>query len=189
MATRIRNIRKQRGLTLQQLADEVGTTAQTIQRLETANMTMSLDWLIRIASAMDLTAADLLDGQNGRRLRLLGTLGADDSVIKSTSNNGDARVTIDLPQIDAMAVRLTEKSGDFEPGTLLVAEAVDQKDLPSYDGKPCLVARADGAISLRSLTLDAKGKVGLSSHAGNGALDRNPEIAWIAPVRVAIRYL
>ena len=57
MSTRIREFRKLRGMTLQYLAQKVGTTAQTIQRLETGNMTVSLDWLRRIADVYGVPAA------------------------------------------------------------------------------------------------------------------------------------
>ena len=51
MKTRIREFRKERRWTLQDLARQVGTTAQTVQRLETANMTVSTDWLERFGEA------------------------------------------------------------------------------------------------------------------------------------------
>ena len=69
MTTRIREIRRRRGLTLQALAEKVGTTPQTIQRLETNNMTVSVDWLLRIADALNLSAADLLEAPHQRRDR------------------------------------------------------------------------------------------------------------------------
>jgi len=59
-ATRIRIIRKQQQMTLKQLADAVGTTPQTAQRLETGNMTVSMEWLEKIARALGVTTADLL---------------------------------------------------------------------------------------------------------------------------------
>jgi transcriptional regulator with XRE-family HTH domain len=52
VGARIRVIRKQRGLTLLELARRCGTTPQTTQRLESANMTLSLDWLELIADAL-----------------------------------------------------------------------------------------------------------------------------------------
>ena len=45
MQTRIREFRKLRGMTLKELADKIKTTPQTVQRLETANMTVSMEWL------------------------------------------------------------------------------------------------------------------------------------------------
>jgi transcriptional regulator with XRE-family HTH domain len=59
-ATRIRVIRKQQGLTLKQIAYAIGTTPQTAQRLETGNMTVSMEWLEKIARALDVPIADLL---------------------------------------------------------------------------------------------------------------------------------
>lgn len=59
-ATRIRIIRKQQGLTLKQLATAIGTTPQTAQRLETGNMTVSMEWLEKIAKALVVSTADLL---------------------------------------------------------------------------------------------------------------------------------
>lgn len=43
MRTRIRHFRKARGLTQTELAEALGTTAATVSRLETADMTVSTD--------------------------------------------------------------------------------------------------------------------------------------------------
>lgn len=59
VGARIKLARRDRGLTLLQLAQLCGTTAQTVQRLEAANMTMSLDWLERICDALKLDPATL----------------------------------------------------------------------------------------------------------------------------------
>ena len=59
-STRIREVRKARGMTLKELAYATGTTPQTIQRLETENMTVSLEWLGKIARALGVTIYDLL---------------------------------------------------------------------------------------------------------------------------------
>lgn len=58
--TRIREIRKARGFTLKELADKAKTTPQTIQRLETANMTVSMAWLEKIGRALDVPPYDLV---------------------------------------------------------------------------------------------------------------------------------
>lgn len=69
----IRKSRKHRGLTLKQLADAIGTTPQTMQRLESANMTLSLDWLEAIARALGLEPwqlinADAIEEANDRAI-------------------------------------------------------------------------------------------------------------------------
>lgn len=58
--TRIREVRKNRGFTLKELARKIETTPQTVQRLETANMTVSMKWLEKIAAALRVAPHDLL---------------------------------------------------------------------------------------------------------------------------------
>ena len=59
MITRIREVRKARGLTLEQVGAlcDPPTTAQTIGRLETGTRTVSVKWLNRIAQALAVTSA------------------------------------------------------------------------------------------------------------------------------------
>lgn len=58
--TRIREVRKARGYTLKALAEAIGTTPQTIQRLETATMNVSMAWLTRIGAEFGLKPYELL---------------------------------------------------------------------------------------------------------------------------------
>lgn len=62
MITRIREVRRARKMTLQDVADrcEPPTTPQTIGRLETGTRTVSVGWLNRIARALGVEAADLV---------------------------------------------------------------------------------------------------------------------------------
>lgn len=63
MITRIREVRKAKGLTLEEVGARCAppTTAQTIGRLETGMRTVSVKWLNRIAAALGVSAADLVD--------------------------------------------------------------------------------------------------------------------------------
>ena len=62
MITRIREVRRARKMTLQDVADrcEPPTTPQTIGRLETGTRTVSVGWLNRIAGALGVEAAELV---------------------------------------------------------------------------------------------------------------------------------
>src|SRR3546814_18426393 len=62
MITAIREVRRAKGLTLDEVARacDPPTTAQTIGRLETGTRTVSVDWLNRIAAALGVGAADLV---------------------------------------------------------------------------------------------------------------------------------
>ena len=59
LQSRIREIRKEKGLTLQDVADRAGTTAQTIGRLETGMRTLSIKWVQRIATALGTDPGEL----------------------------------------------------------------------------------------------------------------------------------
>lgn len=62
MITRIRDVRRAKKMTLQDVADRCDppTTPQTIGRLETGTRTVSVGWLNRIARALGVEAADLV---------------------------------------------------------------------------------------------------------------------------------
>lgn len=62
MITAIREVRRAKGLTLEEVAARCvpPTTAQTIGRLETGTRTVSVGWLNRIAAALEVDAADLV---------------------------------------------------------------------------------------------------------------------------------
>lgn len=54
-------MRKERGLTLQALADRVGASNQQISHLEKERRGLTVDWLDRIAVALDCHPFDLLE--------------------------------------------------------------------------------------------------------------------------------
>src|SRR4029453_12126581 len=64
MITRIREVRRARGMTLDDVTQACSppTTPQTIGRLETGSRTVSIGWLNRIADALGVDAADLIEG-------------------------------------------------------------------------------------------------------------------------------
>jgi transcriptional regulator with XRE-family HTH domain len=81
MITRIREVRRARKLTLQEVAERCvpPTTPQTIGRLETGARTVSVGWLNRIAKALGVEAADLVRTAEREAVpvvALIGTQGA-----------------------------------------------------------------------------------------------------------------
>ena len=77
MITRIREVRRARGMTLDEVARACAppTTPQTIGRLETGTRTVSVGWLNRIASALGVDAADLVDHPERAELPVVAVLG------------------------------------------------------------------------------------------------------------------
>ena len=61
MKTRIRELRKARKLSQEELADAVGTTRQTITSIEVGKYTASLPLAYKIAKFFDLTIEEVFD--------------------------------------------------------------------------------------------------------------------------------
>lgn len=58
---RIRQLRKKEGLTLQQVADAIGVTNNTLSRYETGKREPSVQFLIKLANFFDVTVDYLID--------------------------------------------------------------------------------------------------------------------------------
>lgn len=55
----IRQLRESKGLTLAQLAERVGTSHATIQRLESGKMRLTQDWASKISSALSVPISEI----------------------------------------------------------------------------------------------------------------------------------
>ena len=76
MINRVRDIRKQKGMTLADVAERCTppTTAQTIGRLETGMRNLSLVWMNRIAAALGVEPELLLRGEDSAQPQLIARL-------------------------------------------------------------------------------------------------------------------
>lgn len=61
MKNRIKELRKARGLTARELAKKVKTSPSQISRLEKSKRKLSLEWILRLSGAMDVTPNELVD--------------------------------------------------------------------------------------------------------------------------------
>jgi len=73
---RIRVIREARGLSLDALAAEAGTTNQQVSLLETGKRRLTVDWLLRLAKPLkchpwELVASDLPRAPAAEEIRLI----------------------------------------------------------------------------------------------------------------------
>ena len=196
MSTRIREFRKLRGMTLQTLAQKVGTTAQTIQRLETDNMTVSLDWLERIAEVFGMPSAALLVTHKTAGVPVLGELDGDGAVTPiGVDSPSPVSLSLVLATPHPVAVRTTHASAvpahgqSFAPGTILIGGRTEIDTTTSMDPTNCLVAFRDGRVMFRRLSIDS-GTVTMDGHSRKGAGDETPPLVeWIAPIVMAVRYI
>lgn len=187
MQTRIRHYRRLRGLTLQQLADRVATTPQTISRLETGSMTVSIDWLERFAAVFDVHVADLIHGGGGREIDLLGTLAGDGAVL-SAGDETDARLRLDIPAERPVAVRLAARIGRYEAGDVLIGNRLEGADLAAAHGQDCLVPGDGNVMFLRRLARESDGRFTLMPLDTGGDVRFGATLAWAARIVMRVSY-
>ncbi len=195
MSTRIREFRKLHGMTLQTLAQKVGTTAQTIQRLETGNMTVSLGWLTRIAEVFKVPAAALLVSDTTASVPIIGDLNAAGDVTPLKTNDPATALSLVISAPCPIAVHVGEtiqsRSSEqaYAAGSWLIGGKADLDPDVAMAPRDCLVASINGRISLQRASID-KGKVAFGAAAETAGFGEElaAEVAWIAPVLMAVRY-
>jgi transcriptional regulator with XRE-family HTH domain len=186
MQTRIRELRKLRSLTLKQLADKVGTTPQTIQRLETANMTVSTIWLDRIAKALLVEPADLLTTGGAKDIPFLGRIGPNGAVYRSGQEN--PAFSVEVPAHDPVAVRLDHRTGRFDGGSILIATRLQPQELTGANGADCLVAFKRSAVALRRIYLTPAGTFLFAPLDPGPSAEFDASFEWIARIVMSVKY-
>ena len=127
MITRIREVRRARGMTLDDVAQACSppTTPQTIGRLETGMRTVSIGWLNRIAEALGVDAADLVEGSGEKSelpvVALLGVNGA-------TAPRRTAVVVAPRPKGGQVAIIVASSNGDYRAGDEIWCETLGPDD-------------------------------------------------------------
>jgi DNA-binding Xre family transcriptional regulator len=187
MKTRIRDMRRQRGMTLQQLADSIRpepTTPQTIGRLETGIRTVSLDWLTRIADALDCHVSDLLELPERPEIPLLGQVGAQGMVSPSAAGMVDVAPSA----LNPVAVQISAPTGAYAAGDLLICDRYDGADMDNALGRDAVAAPAEGHTLLsRVIRGTADGAYTLVSLEPGGRILYDTRLAWAATVRTLFR--
>ncbi|MGQ0589060.1 MAG: helix-turn-helix domain-containing protein [Sphingosinicella sp.] len=114
MITRIREVRRARKMTLQDVADRCDppTTPQTIGRLETGTRTVSVGWLNRIAKALDVEAADLVQLPDRADIPVAATLDHDGA----HAPRREGMVVPPHPEPGLVAVTVGSSVGDYRSG-------------------------------------------------------------------------
>lgn len=138
--SRIREIRKARGLTLQQVAERIGTTAQTIGRLETGMRTLSIDWVERIAGALEADPSELLAMPEGGDIEVSGQISAGGVVAMGRGGVIVPRMIAKSP----VAFRVAENMGQYRAGDVVVCDTLDPDQHDKAEGRDCYIVPASG---------------------------------------------
>ena len=142
MITAIREVRRARGMTLEQVAAACvpPTTAQTIGRLETGARTVSVAWLNRIALALGVAAADLVTLPDRTDLPIAALLDGNGAAAPRRPGS------LAPPQADPglVAVLVTGGVGDYRAGDELWCRPLDPARFAGSVNRDVLVPRPAG---------------------------------------------
>jgi transcriptional regulator with XRE-family HTH domain len=159
MLSRIRDVRKAKGLTLHEVAERCDppTTAQTVGRLETGMRTLSLDWLNRIASALGADSSELVQLPDQAALPVAAILGPDGAYAPAKAE------TLLVPNIsgDMIGMRVTTSIGEYRRGDELWMEQIRPEDFASALNLDILVPRPGGRFLFARLLGRDEGKLHL----------------------------
>jgi len=142
MITRIREVRRARGLTLDDVARRCDppTTAQTIGRLETGTRTVSVGWLNRIAKALGVEAQDLVERGETAELKVAAILGAAGASAPRRS------AIVVPPRVDEgqLAVTVSASVGEYRAGDEIWCDTLQPEDYARALNRDVLVPRPAG---------------------------------------------
>jgi transcriptional regulator with XRE-family HTH domain len=142
MITRIREVRRARGMTLDDVARRCDppTTPQTIGRLETGTRTVSIGWLNRIARALGVEAQDLVQGSESAELKVAAILGPGGAVAPRR------QAIVVPPRTDEgmMAMTVAASVGDYRSGDEIWCEMLEPNDYSKALNRDVLVPRPAG---------------------------------------------
>ena len=142
MITAIREVRRARGMTLTQVAAacDPPTTAQTIGRLEVGTRNVSLDWLRRIAAALDVEAADLVRMPDRADLPVI-------AVLDARGVRAPRRRMIVTPPLVApgqVAIVVQADTGGYRAGDALWCDMLPPEDFAQAMARDVLVPAGAG---------------------------------------------
>jgi transcriptional regulator with XRE-family HTH domain len=142
MITRIREVRRAKGMTLLDvaLACSPPTTAQTVGRLETGTRTVSVGWLNRIAAALGVTAGDLVELPDRADLPVVAILSREGA----NAPRRDSVVTPPMPTGDMVAMTVEDGIGDYRRGDVIWCAKVAPSGYAALLNRDVLLPRPAG---------------------------------------------
>ena len=190
MINRIRAIRKDRGLTLADLAERCDppTTAQTIGRLETGMRNLSLAWMERIGGALGVDPESLVRSEHAGHPQVVASLrsGGPEALPKPL----DAILPGDLGgDGPLMVLNVEAAAGPYLPGDQVWLRQISAEDAHRAVNRDVLVPRKGGRFAFGRL-IDRQGsRVGLLPPGMGQKQQVVDDPPWIAMCEMLVRRL
>ena len=186
--TRIRQYRKQKGLTQLELADRVGTTAATISRLETSDMTVSMDWLSRFSAIFHVPVSELIDEPATGRLELLGLLRRGGRLMDLPPELRGG-LNPDLQARDPVALQVGDNLGGYRSGDILIGDRLSRENMYLAFHRDCIVLPAGSKqCHCGRLIPGDEGNYWLTPAESGAQTMVIAELEWAAPIVTLIRH-
>ena len=187
MITRIREVRRARGMTLDDVAKAClpPTTPQTIGRLETGTRTVSVGWLNKIAGALGVDAADLVDHPDRTELPVIATLGANGA----TAPKRQALIVPPKPGSGQIAMTVSASVGDYRAGDEIWCDQLQPEDFGKALNRDILVPRPAGRFLFGRLIGREDGKLHLLPPGAGGRQSVVADPPWAAMAVKLVRML
>ena len=187
MITRIREVRRARGMTLDDVARRCDppTTPQTIGRLETGTRTVSVGWLNRIANALGVDAQDLVGGGEAAELKVAAVLGPGGAVAPRRS------AIVVPPRADdrQIAILVGASIGDYRAGDEVWCDTLDVDDYAHALNRDVLVPRPAGRFLFGRLINRDEEKLQLLPLEAGGRQQVVANPPWLAVATRLVRSL
>ena len=187
MITRIRDVRKAKRMTLDDVAKACvpPTTAQTIGRLETGTRTVSVGWLNRIAAALGVDAADLVEHPDREDLEVVANLAADGA----TAPRRSAKILPPRTKPGQVAITVLASAGDYRTGDEIWCDRLAPEDFGRALNRDVLVPRPAGRFLFGRLIGRDGGKLHLLPPGTGGRQQVVNDPPWAAMAVKLVRNL
>ena len=188
MITRIREVRRARGLTLDDVARRCSppTTPQTIGRLETGTRTVSIGWLNRIAEALGVEGADLIEGGGEKsELPVVAVLGAGGAAAPKRT----AVVVPPRGKAGQAAILVAASLGDYRAADEIWCDMLEPGEFGRALNRDVLVPRPAGRFLFGRLIGREEGKLHLLPPGAGGRQSVVTDPPWIAVAAKLVRSL
>lgn len=162
LTNRVKALRKERHITLEQLAELTGLSVSYLSRVENASRGVTLESLATIAKALNVSAAELIDASRAwQDVPVFGTVG-DLGMVTLKGRNGtypgrshnSVKVPTALGDVLALVVHGTALYPRYGDGDVLVCQE-DICDPDACVGRECLVQIKGGAMVIKILQQSA----------------------------------
>jgi len=190
MINRIRDIRREKGMTLAELAESCRppTTAQTIGRLETGMRNLSIKWMDRIAAALGVDPEMLVRSEGNARAQVVALLGA--AGPEALPSKRDALLPTELGGDDIRVVLAIETTaGEYRAGDQLWLRQIAPEDAGKAINRDVLVPRKGGRFAFGRLIDRQGGKVGVLPAGAGQKQQVVDDPPWIAVAEMLVRKL